>query len=252
MKILALSRHAVCIGVAAALLARCGGSQPLIGAPGAMPQSHAIATHAERGGSWMLPEAKRNDLLYANVNGYLYVFTYPRGKLLKTIGGLDNPGKLCSDTNGNVWVITGSGSGPGTLVEYAHGGKTPIQTLADPSAPQDCSVDPTTGNLAVANGCYSGTCQSNLAVYAHATGTPTLYTVPYGPAYSCTYDNAGNVFVAAFEDVYKTGTLWLPAGGSTVSKFRLIPHPYPHVGVQWDGRSLAVEISHATVYQYTL
>jgi hypothetical protein len=169
-----------------------------------------------------------------------------------TVGGLDNPGKLCSDTNGDVWVTTGTGSGPGTLVEYAHGGKTPIQMLNDPSAPQDCSVDPTTGNLAVANGCYSGSCESNLAVYAHATGTPTLYKVPYGPAYSCTYDNAGNAFIAAFEDTYKTGTLWLRAGGSTVSRFLLVPRPYPHVGVQWDGRRLALEISLNEIYEYSL
>jgi hypothetical protein len=42
-----------------ALFVGCGGSQPPIGAPGAMRQSHAIATHPERRGSWMLPEATR-------------------------------------------------------------------------------------------------------------------------------------------------------------------------------------------------
>jgi len=46
------------------MLAACGGSQTPIGAPGAMPQSRAIATHAQHGGSWMLPEAKGRDLLY--------------------------------------------------------------------------------------------------------------------------------------------------------------------------------------------
>ena len=35
-----------------ALLAACGGSQPPIGAPDAMRQSRAVATHAEHGGSW--------------------------------------------------------------------------------------------------------------------------------------------------------------------------------------------------------
>jgi hypothetical protein len=50
------------LSVAAVLLAGCGESQPL-GAPGAMPQSRAIATHAERGKSWMLPKAKSEDLL---------------------------------------------------------------------------------------------------------------------------------------------------------------------------------------------
>jgi hypothetical protein len=39
----------------ATMLAGCGESQPPIGAPGRMPQSQgsAIATSAERGGSWM-------------------------------------------------------------------------------------------------------------------------------------------------------------------------------------------------------
>jgi len=49
MKSLDLSRFALSMGVAAALLAACGGSQPPIGAPGTMPQSAAIAQHAARG-----------------------------------------------------------------------------------------------------------------------------------------------------------------------------------------------------------
>jgi hypothetical protein len=46
MRSLGLSRYALCSCVAAALLAGCGGSQPPIVAPGAMPQSPAIAGHA--------------------------------------------------------------------------------------------------------------------------------------------------------------------------------------------------------------
>ncbi|HLY02983.1 MAG TPA: hypothetical protein VKR56_10895 [Candidatus Cybelea sp.] len=42
--------YALGIG-AAALLAACGGSQPPTGAPGAMPQTRAIAAHADRDGS---------------------------------------------------------------------------------------------------------------------------------------------------------------------------------------------------------
>lgn len=56
-----LNRSAAALGVAVALLAGCGGSQPPVAAPGAMPHTPAIATHAERGGSWMLPEAKSGD-----------------------------------------------------------------------------------------------------------------------------------------------------------------------------------------------
>ena len=49
MKVSGLGGYALCVSIAVALLAGCGGSQPPIGAPGAMPQSRAIATHAERG-----------------------------------------------------------------------------------------------------------------------------------------------------------------------------------------------------------
>jgi hypothetical protein len=59
---LGLGRSALCSCVAAAMLAGCGGSQPPISAPGAMQQSTPITTHADRPGSWMLPEAKDGDL----------------------------------------------------------------------------------------------------------------------------------------------------------------------------------------------
>ena len=249
-----IRRYMLSISAAAALLAGCDGRQPPIGAPGALPQSRVIAARAEGGGSWMLPAATRANLLYVSAGGYVFILSYPAGKLVGSLAGLNNPGRLCSDSTGNVWVTTGSGSGPGALVEYAHGGTAPIQTLFDPSAPMDCSVDHVTGNLAVANGCFSGSCGSNLAIFRHASGSPAIYPLPApdGPPYSCTYDAAGNVFIAAYEDVYKTGTLWLPKGGTALSRFLLVPRPYPHAGLQWDGTRLAIEISDTEIYQYKL
>jgi hypothetical protein len=52
-----LRRYAV-IAVAVAFLQGCSGSQPPIGAPGAMPQSRAVGTQADRSRSWTLPKAK--------------------------------------------------------------------------------------------------------------------------------------------------------------------------------------------------
>jgi hypothetical protein len=85
MRSLDFGRYALTSCVATAMLAGCGGSQPPIGAPGAMPQTAAITTRAERGTSWMLPEAKTDDLLYAsNQYGYgpngVFIFSYKRGK----------------------------------------------------------------------------------------------------------------------------------------------------------------------------
>ncbi|HEY2474014.1 MAG TPA: hypothetical protein VGI19_04350 [Candidatus Cybelea sp.] len=45
------ARFALNIGAATALLAGCGGSQPPIGAPGAMPRARAIVAQGERSGS---------------------------------------------------------------------------------------------------------------------------------------------------------------------------------------------------------
>ena len=142
MKGFHISLYATSVGVAVAMLSGCGGSQPPIGASGAMPQSRAIATHAVRSGSWMLPEAKSEDLLYAT-GGCLgiCVFSYPRGKI---IGSLATIGQsVCADGSGNVFITQNQ-----HVIEYAHGGTSPIATLTLPGLDGwGCSVDPTTGNL---------------------------------------------------------------------------------------------------------
>ena len=46
MRRLDFGRMALCSCVAAAMLAGCGGPQPPIGAPAAVPQSRASAAHA--------------------------------------------------------------------------------------------------------------------------------------------------------------------------------------------------------------
>ncbi len=88
MKSLDFSRYALISCVAVAMLAACGGSQPPIGAPGAIAQASAFAAHAERGKSWMRPEAKSEDLLYVFTNSSaIYVFSYPKGKLVGNLTG---------------------------------------------------------------------------------------------------------------------------------------------------------------------
>lgn len=65
-----LSRGCALSFCAAAILVGCGGSQPPIRVLGAMPQSAAIAAHAEHGRSWMLPEVASQSLLYvSDLNG---------------------------------------------------------------------------------------------------------------------------------------------------------------------------------------
>src|ERR1700734_1697106 len=121
MKNITLGRRALSLGAAAALLAGCGGSQPPIGAPGAVPQRRAIATHAERGGSWMLPEAKGKDLLYvsSDSNGSVDVYSYPQ---LKRVGKLSRLNSAaageCIDKMGDVFITTSNEQNSSTIYEY--------------------------------------------------------------------------------------------------------------------------------------
>src|SRR5580693_9055001 len=103
MGTLALSRFALSISAAAALLAGCGGSQPPIGAPGAIAQTSALATHAERGTSWMLPEVKSEKLVYIAA-GSVYVYAYGTSKLVGMLPRIGDTLYECADRKGDVFV----------------------------------------------------------------------------------------------------------------------------------------------------
>lgn len=176
------------------MLTGCGGSQPTIGAPG---EASRIATHADPGESWMLPEAKSQDLLYV-VRGSLggaSVYTYPKGKPVGNITGISAPNGICTDVAGNVFVV---GTNSQQIYEYAHGGSTPIATLDDSgNYPQGCAVDPSSGTLAVAGGFPT---TANVAIYKNASGTPMIYATPEaGTFIYCTYDDNGNLFMPGGE-----------------------------------------------------
>ena len=185
MKSLGLSRCASAMGAASALLAGCGGAQPPTGAPGASPQGHAVATHADRRGSWMLP-AISTTLIYA-VGGCdgICILSYPKGTLVGAITGYDSEsGGSCSDSAGNVYVSNGT-----EVVEFAHGGTAPSNEFTLPSSEAGgCSVDPKSGDLAVV---YS---TGSLAIFAAGSATPTTYNTLIDARY-CAYDDSGNLFV---------------------------------------------------------
>lgn len=242
--------NALSIGAAAALLAGCGGSQLPSAEPGAAPQSRVVTTQADRSRSWMLPEAKREHLLYVSdpLDHEVYVYSLPDGKIVGTLTGLVNPGGECSDKAGHVWItLNVGGLGPGTLVEYAHGGTKPIATLNDSDPPQHCSVDPTTGNLAVAPA-YGG--QRGVAIYAKARGLPKYHHARNAGPWDCAYDNSGNLFVAATIGPITSKVYWLPKGGVGLLKYSLYPPVYADSGVGWDGQHLVVTPDGTNLYQY--
>jgi hypothetical protein len=234
MKILDLHRHALSLSIAVAMLAGCGGAQPPVGAPGTMPPSTALA---------------EQDLLYvAGGCGGTCVFAYPTGK---RVGSLSLSGLgLCSDKHGNIFMPSSTSSGQAVVYEYAHGGTSPFATLSVPGLlAEGCSVDPTTGNLAVTYLCKN--CDYGpVAIFQNAQGSPTSYQATGVFLSYCGYDNKGNLFADGMSGS-KFVLEELPKGGSSLTTVSVNQNIVSAGQVQWDGTYLAIEdLVNPVIYQF--
>jgi len=250
MNLFASSRRALGVCAVVAVLAGCGGGmQSPVGplqARSLLPAftSGVKSAHRDRGRSWMAPAAKNADLLYISdaESDDLYVYSYPRAKLVGTLTGLAGPEGECVDKSGNVFVANTAAM---NILEYAHGGTTPIATLSDSGYyPVGCAVDPTTGKLAVTNICGElyGQCvaDGNLLVFANAKGTPKTYFDPgIAEYYFCGYDDKGDLFV---DGLYNSSFAFaeLPYRSSSFTNITLDTFVYQPGGVQWDGKYVAI------------
>ena len=123
---------------------------------------------------------KKQTLLYvSNTNGVVNVYEYWTHKLVGVLTKFTQPAGSCADKGGDVYIVDYQAQ---TISEYAHGGKKPIDVINDSYYPYACSVDRTTGDLAVANyrqPYYSltklGYETGNLAIYKSGKGKPTYY-----------------------------------------------------------------------------
>jgi hypothetical protein len=234
-----LTCFAATIG-AAALLAGCGGSQLPIGAPGAMPQTSAFATHADNGKSWMLTEAKSENLIYVSDTSSVLAFN-DHGKQVGAIEYVLQPG-VCSDAQGDVWVTN-----EGEAIEFPHGGGVPIGEVYAPSSYEfeSCAVDPATGNLAAT--LYQENGHGAVAVYEGTSGNPQTYTDSDMSYYTyCSFDGSGDLFVnGGYER--KVFLAELPRGGSSLSTVRLDKRLGGVGGLQWDGTYVVLGDSHSNV-----
>ncbi len=220
--------RASAIGVAILYLAGCGGSSSTATIP---QRSSAVRETAQHGKSWMLPGTSGGKLLYATggCNGTC-VLSYPN---LRLVGALSTIGNgACSDGQGNVFLTDGD-----EVVEYAHGGTSPVAILNIPGGEnaRGCSVDPGSNDLAVT---FTGS-DSDLAIFANEQGTPKQYTTHIGAMY-CGYDNNGNLLIDGRND-QKPAFAELPKGSNDFTVFS-IPESVGAPGqVQWDGKYITYE-----------
>jgi DNA-binding beta-propeller fold protein YncE len=201
----------------------------------------------------MAPDATRAPLLYVSdqaKNG-VFVFSYPGGKPKGVLTGFNSPTGLCADSAGHLFALNGFGA---DIIEYAHGGKSPIATLGDTGEyPSGCSVDPTTGNLAVAN--YKSTTggAGDISIYSGAKGTPKKYKdskIQY--FYFCGYDDSGDLFL----DGTNNGLFVLAElakGKTTFTEITVSQTISVPGNVQWDGEHVAVgDQANPVVYEFTV
>ena len=203
----------------------------------ALPTGAASAAH---GKSWMLPVAKTiKELLY--ISGGLYsvaVYNYETGAAVGTLQGFNRPAGQCVDSKGDVW-ITNEVSTDASVVEYAHGGTAPLQTLSTGAYSVGCSIDPTTGNLAVADAFAH-----DILIFQHASGNPTIYKADYHCGHvlgSPTYDDEGNLYMEAY-GVQSNRVCELPHGGAKIeAPIRARGVRLGHFGsVMWDGKYITL------------
>jgi hypothetical protein len=232
---------------AVAALAGCGAQMP-----GTTAAQDALSTR-DRGHarSWILPEAKHGDLLYVANVYTITIYSYPEGKLVGTLSDFYQPFGECVDAQGDVWITDSRFQ---EIYEYARGGTKPIRTLQDPNEqPYGCAVDPTSGNLAVANYSDSSGFEGNVVIYPKAKGRPTSYT---GQSlyyyYYLGYDPDGNLFVDGQSNGNSFEFGELPKGAGAIMQILLPKNIVGPGGIQWDGKYLAVgDMTDAVIYEFS-
>lgn len=214
--------------------------------------------HPDRRPSWMSPSAKSQALLYIADEGTydVYVYSYPAGALVGTLTGFNDPEGLCTDKAGNVFVANTASN---DIVEYAHGGTSAIKTLDESGGeyPYTCAVNPRNGDLAVMNINNSQDAGGNVQIFKHATGTPTVYTVPnFFTVEFGGYDPTGNLFVWGNGNYSSDFSLLaeLPAKSTNFSDISLpssIGVGQSGNDVAWDGKYMTIGAG-TEVYQITV
>jgi hypothetical protein len=251
MKTARLASSALTLSFAAGLLAGCSGSgnAPVSGVPPA-------GLLAGKALSWMAPDAKRRDLLYVSDldTDDVDVYSYPNGKLEGQLTGFQAVHYECVDAAGNVFIANGDAK---TVVEYAHGGTTPIKTYTEPGFTHGCAIDPTTGDLAILHDPPSSG-YGGFGIYKHAKGKATEYVTPnVFRVYFIGYDAKGDLFIdgTAYHPNFEIAEL--PAGSKTTEAITLNQSINLPGAIAWDGKYLAVgdQVSisgPSKIYQFTI
>ncbi|MGB6516902.1 MAG: hypothetical protein WBE79_00190 [Candidatus Cybelea sp.] len=134
------------------------------------------------------------------------MYSFPQLMFEGSVHVGDPEGLCVDDRTGNVWVVSTVYS---KVIEFAHGGATPIATLLDGHQyPDACAADPVTGDLAVANFNDGGSDPGSVSIYKTSRGSARLFT-------------DRNIYFVSFLTYDGKGNLFVDGSNRTLSRFRL-------------------------------
>jgi sugar lactone lactonase YvrE len=188
MKTIVLARLAVSAGVAGALLAGCGGSQPLISPPELV--SHSLAESEQHAHAIPLLYVANFDPDYNDVTVYHAKAKNP-SPIRVISNGLDNPTDDCLDSEGTLYVVN-EPAAAGWVSEYLADKTKPAKVITKGiNTPAFCAIDGS-GNLWVTN--IGG---SNVTEYERGSTKPhTVITNGIFYPVGIAIDDSGNMYVA--------------------------------------------------------
>ncbi len=248
MTIGALSRGFVTVGLISASFIACSGSRPInpqgLNQNASSPASHTRSTES---------------LIYVVDNepygsSKVQIYSYPSGKRKGQLTGFGVVYGDCADGRGDIFIL--NSASPSTIIEYPPGGKVPVKTFHDTGyTPTGCSVDPTTGDLAVTNFYASDYSSGTVAIFSssNALDRPTVFTDPdiVSPRY-CGYDANGNLYLDGYSKSLQILFAELPARATQFTSISLNQAVNEPGNLQWDGKYMAIgDSSTDVIYQFS-
>jgi hypothetical protein len=223
-------------------------------APGGLASSTVPAAHRSGAArSWIDPQASRENLAYVAdaLSNALFIFTYSPNAM-RYVGYValgSTPLAECVDKAQDVWVVTSSS----LLLEFAHGGTTPIATIGTGSLmPAGCSVDTASGDLAVAGADFNGGIGAAF-IYKKAKGVPIDVVDDQYELSDCAYDGKGTLYADRDVTTIDLSVDVLPKGSKTFQTVTTNQTFRRPGGMQWAAPYLVVGDSDNNVaYRFTV